>query len=337
MKFCFFYLSIFLLISHVHILSGCTPEKKGQIVSTTVLKTIHGDSIAMGDPFVYQHEGIYYMTGTSSPDVGFDYYTSKDLLTWEFQGALFRPSPDHFGKGYLWAPEVKYYKGTFYLTYSSLDTESGLLLSALAVSETPHGPFRELYAPWFNIGESTIDCHIFVDDDPNQTPYLFFSQNGGKEGYSYGINCVVQLTDDLSGFVGKPILVGEASQEWEKVDYDNNRCNEGPFVFKHNGSYYMTYSANHTSYSHYGVGTSRSDHPLGPWIKDKENPILTSDPQKKISSPGHCSIVESLDGKDRFIVYHAHRNFDAPKPTDDRIVYIDKLYFNENGDLRVKK
>ncbi|MDD4578487.1 MAG: glycoside hydrolase family 43 protein [Sphaerochaeta sp.] len=304
---------------------------------TSPLKTTDGEYIPLGDPFVYTHKGVYYMTGTSIPDSGFNYYTSKDMVTWEFGGALFRPSEDHYGVGYFWAPEVKYYQDRFYLTYSSRDKESGLLLSALAVSDRPEGPFTELYAPWFNTGQSAIDCHIFIDDDSNQTPYLFYSQNGAREGYSYGENYVVKLNEELSDFAGDPVLVGKASQEWEKVDYDVNRCNEGVFALKHNGNYYITYSANHTSYSHYGVGTSKASHPLGPWIKDADNPILTSDDALRISSPGHSCIVRSPDGKELYIVYHAHRDYNIPKPSDDRIVYIDRVYFNRDGNLRLKR
>lgn len=330
----FFTRFILLFFVAAQFMYGCSEKKINDSFGIPV-KTVNGDSVAMGDPFVYEHKGIYYMTGTTAPNVGFDYYTSTDLRTWEYKGALFRPAENHFGEGFFWAPEVEYYQGKFYLTYSSRDKKTGRLLSALAVSDKPEGPFTELYAPWFDIGESAIDCDIFVDDDADNTPYLFFSKNGGKDGYSYGINYVAQLTPDLSGFVGEPRMVGEASQEWEKVDYDHNRCNEGPFVFKHDGQYYMTYSANHTSFSHYGVGAARAEHPLGPWIKDPANPILATDSIHRLSSPGHCSITKSPDGKDLMIVYHAHRHFDAPKPTDDRIVFIDRLTFDKNGNLRV--
>jgi GH43 family beta-xylosidase len=303
---------------------------------TAPLKTTDGRFIGLGDPFVYQHEGTYYMTGTSVPDSGFNYYTSTDLITWEFRGALFRPSENHYGKGYFWAPEVKFYRNKFYLTYSSRDEASGLLLPALAVSDNPDGPYRELFAPWFNTGQSAIDCHIFVDDNPEQTPYLFFSQNGEEAGYSYGKNYVVELLPDLSGFVGNPVIVGEASQQWEKVDYGTNRCNEGVFAFKHAGEYHITYSANHTSYSHYGVGTAKAVHPLGPWIKDMDNPILASNDSLQISSPGHSCLITSPNGKEQYIVYHAHRNYNGPRPSDDRIVYMSRIYFNSNGELRVK-
>jgi hypothetical protein len=39
-------------------------------------------------------------------------------------------------------------------------------------------------------------------------------------------------------------------------------------------------------------------------------------------------------GKEMFIVYHTHA--DAEKPSGDRVVNIDRLYFDEAGNLKIK-
>ena len=327
---------LFLLIAF---LSVCTAyaKKPASRTYTNPVKTVQGEMIRIADPFVYEHDGTYYMTGTtaSAESAGFDYYTSKDLMTWEYRGPLFRKGPDHFGVAAFWAPEVRYYKGKFYMTYSALDAKRGVLLSCLAVSDTPQGPFKELYTPWFDLGYSAIDCDIFVDDDKDRTPYLFFSKNGNQDGYGYGENYVVQLKPDLSGFVGEPVLVSRASQEWEKARWDVNRCNEGVFAFKKNGTYYMTYSANDTSFEYYGVGVATAEHPLGPWTKSEKNPLMTTDLDKGISSPGHNSIVMSPNGKEMFIVYHRHADPFGPRPSGDRVVCIDRIYIDKNGELQI--
>lgn len=105
--------------------------------------------------------------------------------------------------------------------------------------------------------------------------------------------------------MGEPVFISGASQTWEKVNWDRNRCNEGAYVFKKNGKYYMTYSANDTGYEFYGVGVSYADSPLGPWVKSEDNPLLTTDLPKGVSAPGHNSIVEAPNG-DLYIVYHRH-------------------------------
>ena len=135
------------------------------------------------------------------------------------------------------------------------------------------------------------------------TSYLYFSKNGNRDGYAFGENWVVRLKEDLSGFDGEPRLVSRASQPWELVNRERNRCNEGAFVFKRAGVYYMTYSANDTGYSDYGVGVATAPHPLGPWTKSEDNPLMTTDLARGVSSPGHGCVVDLPDGESYFF-YH---------------------------------
>ena len=82
----------------------------------------------------------------------------------------------------------------------------------------------------------------------------------------------------------------------------------------------MTYSANNTGYEHYGVGYATADHPMGPWTKAAENPVLATDLSRGVSSPGHNSIVFSPDSTERFIVYHRHADPEGERPSFDRVV-----------------
>jgi GH43 family beta-xylosidase len=294
-----------------------------------------GDSpIHMGDPFAFTHAGKYYLIGTTSPNEGFQCYESTDLANWQPKGWAWRkPATNSWAVGAFWAPEVKFYRGKFYLTYNGLvrDSKPNKLLMGLAVSDQPEGPYRDLHAPWFDPGYSTIDGHIFVDDDG--TPYLYFSRNGSQDGYGYGINYGVQLERDLSKPVGEPVKLIEASQSWERINWAKNRCNEGATVLKHGGRYYMTYSANHTAFPGYGVGYATAPKPLGPWTKAEENPILADHLELGVSAPGHNSIVRTPDETEMFIVYHTHA--DPKNPSNDRVVNIDRLEFTADGKLRV--
>ena len=107
-------------------------------------------------------------------------------------------------------------------------------------------------------------------------------------------------------------------------------------MIRRNGTYYMTYSANNTGYSHYGVGYATAKHPLGPWLKADENPILTTDLSKGVSSPGHNSIVASPDGSEMFIVYHRHADPEGTRPSFDRVVCIDRIFVDRQGRLKVQ-
>lgn len=325
-----------LLSSLCLLLASCSQSATKQTKSyTNPLMTTDSAKLFIADPFVYQHDSVYYMTGTTllPEGEGFACYTSTDLITWNYKGVLYKKPENHIGSFAFWAPEVEYYKGKFYMTYSCYVKGVDRMLTCLAVSDKPEGPFVDLYTPWFDLGYSAIDADIFVDDD--DTPYLYISKNVTYEGpIGTGELYAAKLKKDLSGLDGDVVFVSSASQDWEKVNWSKNRCNEGAFVFKRGDTYYMTYSANDTGYEYYGVGVSYAKNPLGPWAKSEDNPLMTTDLSKGVSSPGHNSIVEAPDGE-LYIIYHRHADPQCQKPNWDRVVCMDRLYFDENGKLRV--
>lgn len=296
------------------------------------VRTSDGGILTAADPFVFFYDGTYYLTGTTA-DGGFDYFSSTDLQTWKYGGPLYRKSEGHPGTSLFWAPEVKLYDGRFYLTYSCWFPEKNRMLACVAVSENPEGPYRDLYTPWFDFGYSTIDTHIFVDDDG--TSYLYYSKNYAIDG-KCGVGEIygVKLKKDLSGPDGEPVFLMGAFQEWEKVRWETNRCNEGPEVFKYDGKYYMTYSANDTGYEFYGIGVAYADSPLGPWVKSEDNPLITTDLSAGVSSPGHNSLFETPEGV-MYMAYHRHADPEAAKPDWNRVVCIERLCIDMDGCLRL--
>lgn len=299
-----------------------------------------GDSIYIADPFVLNLGETYYLYGTSAND-GFKYWKSSDLVNWKAGGYIYQKDANSWGKKNFWAPEVIHYQNKFYLIYSSEGKTmfgSGLRL-CLAESNQPTGPFKDLYAPWFDFGFSCIDGHIFIDDD--RKPYLFYEKVGsvGKpftpEGYLWGMIFGVQLSDDLLHQVGgEPKLCIYPDQAWENPQSNDARSTEGMTVFKHDGTYYMTYSGNHYADPQYGVGYATATSPLGKWTKSESNPILKNDIPNKVSGPGHNCIIKSPDNSEWFIVYHSHANIS--KPSGKRILNIDRMVFQPDGSIIVK-
>ncbi len=290
-------------------------------------------AVAVPDPHVIRHGGRYFLYGTTDPEQGFRVHVSDDLVHWKEAGWAWRDTPDNWAEPPFWAPEVFEHKGRFYFTYSgrSKGSEPARLLMGLAVADRPEGPFTDLHAPWFDPGYSTIDGHLVLHDDG--LPYLVFSRNGARDGYSYGQLYAVPLARDFSRPAAESRLILEAGQDWERVRWATNRCNEGACIIRHDGKYVMTYSANNTSEPFYGVGVATATHPLGPWKKDPANPLLASNPALGVSSPGHNGIATSPDGRELFIIYHSHSN--PADPTSQRIVNLDRLHFDESGRLRV--
>ena len=96
--------------------------------------------IRIRDPFIAAHEGLYYMYGTNckNPEENVLYvYKSKDLENWSEPVEIYRLSEGTWAKGELWAPEVHFYKGKFYMLLSLLGNH-GKRGTQVFVCDTPH-------------------------------------------------------------------------------------------------------------------------------------------------------------------------------------------------------
>jgi beta-xylosidase len=295
-----------------------------------------GDSLYIADPFVLRYEGSYYLYGTSAGD-GFCAWKSDDLVHWAPLGYVFRPEKDSWATGSFWAPEVIRYRNRFYMVFSCSGPEGSGLRIAMAESDVPWGPFRELHVPLFDYNYSCIDGHLFIDDDGQ--PYLYYEMVGAVgefwkgKGYLWGMIYGARLSEDLSRMTQEPVLCLYPTQEWEHPESMHARSTEGMTVFKHDSIYYMTYSANHYADPDYGVGYATSRSPLGMWTKSSHNPILEKNIEAGVSGPGHNSMISSPDGTEWFMVYHTHA--DINHPSGRRVLNIDRVIFEKDGSLKV--
>jgi beta-xylosidase len=81
--------------------------------------------------------------------------------------------------------------------------------------------------------------------------------------------------------------------------------NEGPFVHKRNGKYYLSWSEFDTRDPRYSVAYGTSNSPLGPFEKAPQNPILKQ--SGAVKGAGHHSIVK-IPGRDEWVIaYHRFR------------------------------
>lgn len=110
------------------------------------------------------------------------------------------------------------------------------------------------------------------------------------------------------------------SQPWEMIW---PRVNEGAFVMKHEGMYYMTYSANSYESPFYGIGCATATDVNGPWTKYEHNPLLQC--PGDLVGVGHSAMFRDKKGQLR-IVFHAHKDKEAIHP---RGMYIGKVKFRK--------
>lgn len=287
----------------------------------------------IGDPFMLRvSENEYYMYCTSAPN-GFYAWKSSDMINWNEKKMCYVKKLESWNTDCFWAPEVIAYEGKYYMFYTAKNTEGSLRIG-LAIADDPMGPFTDFEnRPLFDLGYAAIDSNVFIDEDGSK--YLYFSKDCSEniiDGQHISQIYGVKLSDNLMSIEGEPVLLTTPSQAWEKPQ-GGWGWNEGPEMIKHNGKYYLTYSANYYESPYYSLGVAISDSPLGEFVKPDYNPILTKGDLKDVSGTGHHGFVESPDKSEIWMSYHSHTFVDAP--SGNRKVNIAKVDFLSDGRIYV--
>lgn len=168
----------------------------------------------------------YYLIGTTgaptwwATNEGIRIWQSKDLKTWEPMGLVWSFAKDmtwqkkQGDNQAIWAPEMHYINGTYWISYCVNYSGTGILKST---SGKPEGPYVDIKQDGPLTGE--IDASLFQDDDGK----VYFVYQNGK---------IARLKDDMTGLAGEPQLLKPANAP--QVGF------EGAFLFKANGRYYLS-------------------------------------------------------------------------------------------------
>jgi hypothetical protein len=171
-------------------------------------------------------DGNYYLTGTTGhptwwkTNEGIRTWRSADLKTWEALGMVWTIEKDgswqkesRDGNRAIWAPEIHYFKGTFWLTYCLNYGGTGVLRSTTGKAE---GPYKDIKPDGPLTGE--IDASLFQDDDGK----VYFVYQNGK---------IARMKDDMTGLAETPRLLKPANAA--QVGF------EGAFLTKIDGRYHL--------------------------------------------------------------------------------------------------
>jgi xylan 1,4-beta-xylosidase len=196
----------------------------------------------------------------------------------------------------------------------------GLLLSKKTQQRTgPAGPFMQKVIQQLEAPVRQIDPFVFMDTDGKKYLYHVRLTSGNKI-------FVAEMEDDFSAI--KPATLKEcitATDAWENTAHSDWPVTEGPSVLKHNGLYYLFYTANDFRNPDYAVGYATSTSPLGPWKKYAGNPIISKN-ILGVNGTGHGDFV--MDAHNQ-LTYVFHTHFSATEPTPRRTAII-KLRFQKD-------
>ena len=289
----------------------------------------------LGDPFVLKHNGEYYAYGTAPlRGLTVPVLHSRDLMKWRSLGDALTLHDDAFEA--LWAPEVAYHNGAFYMYYSAGGEEGQGHRLRVATATHPAGPFEDSDVVLTPDDPFTIDAHPFCDYNGQWYLYYCCDFLDAEGGERVGTGVVVDRLLDMTRLAGERRIVVRPHADWQLYERQREWYGrswdwytvEGPFVREHDGVYYCFYSGGAWREPNYGVSYVVADHPLGPFVSEgyTGGPRLLRTRPGLVVGPGHASVVHGPDNVHEYIVYHAW----DPQHTS-RLMRIDRLDWAQRG------
>ena len=291
------------------------------------------------DPTIRKFGDTYYLYATTD-GTGNGYgpaqvWVSKDFQNWK-NTVMNWPTTEM-----VWAPDVvQQPNGSFRYYYCEPCNIN------IGESTSPIGPWENILGKEDAVmvpdryvhNVITLDPQLFRDDDGSE--YLYFTTWGIYKGFGCGVaklnsgylnhrdmNQDARHWNENAPF---PIAADEFFSEKRLIpNTELKDIFEAPYVFKHHGVYYFTYSSgschDHTYRVQYATSTIG---PMGPF--EYKGCILETNADQTVHGPGHHSIFEK-DGK-YYIVYHRH-NLPRSVHGFNRQVCIDEMKFDSNGNI----
>lgn len=260
-------------------------------------------------PLVYNDTVFLYTSHDENDAMGFKMldwllYYSTDMVNWTEYGAVaslkdFDWVPYDNG---AWAVQCIERNGKFYL-YCPMPGGVGI---GVLVADTPYGPFKDpLGKALIKNSNHDIDPTIMIDDDGQA--YMYW---GNPKVYW------VKLNEDMISYSGEIMQDATTPANYQ----------EGPWVWKHDGMYYMAYAS---TCCPEGIGYAMSTKPTGAW--EYKGMIVDASEKTRGNHPG---IIE-FKGK----WYCFGHSYDLLKQITDkfyerRSVDMDEMVFNADGTIQ---
>jgi hypothetical protein len=303
--------------------------------------------IYTADPSAHAFDGRIYIypshdveAGIAENDLG-DHYDMRDYHVLRMDsplgaavdcGVALRLEDVPWADRQLWAPDAACRDGRYYL-YFPAKRRDGIFQIGVAESGRPDGPFVPDPEPI--PGSYSIDPAAFADDDGNC--YLYFGGIWGGQLQRYRDNRydsaheepvgdapalgprVARLASDMRRFDESPREV-DASGLPLRADDHARRFFEAPWVHKHDGRYYLSYSTGNTHLLCYAMAAD----PYGPF--EFQGTILTP----VVGWTTHHSICAFGD---RWYLYY-HDALLSGGVSNLRSVKVTELHHDAQGRIR---
>jgi arabinoxylan arabinofuranohydrolase len=265
-------------------------------------------------PMVYDGKVFLYTSHDEDTAVNFEMYnwmlyTSTDMANWTDHGIVAgvkapnNTFPWAAGSN-AWAPQCVERNGKFYL-YVPLQGSGGMTI-AVAVADSPYGPFNDAIGKALVSSGTTddIDPTAFVDTDGQA--YLFW---GNPNTY------YVKLNTDMISYSGSVTKLPKI-QSYQ----------EGPWFYRRENNYYLAFAS---TCCPEGIGYAMSMSATGPWTY--KNSIMDGDAQ---SSGNHPGIIDYKGSSYVFgFNYNVQLQREGVRIGERRSICVEKMTYASDGTI----
>lgn len=267
------------------------------------------------DPWVVYKDGFYYYTNSLGNRLAI--WKTKDLTQLKLaeKKTVWLPPPGGSYSKELWAPELHFFKGKWYM-YFAADDGSNNNHRIYVIENSAADPLQGNWVFKGQVGDETnkwaIDASVFEN---NGQLYMIWA--GWEGDVNEQQNIYIAKMKDPYTIDGSRVKISSPVYDWEKYgdlgaasNPPHVNVNEGPEILKHKDKLFLVYSASGCWTDYYALGmltASKNSDLMDPssWKKSAQ-PVFKQSPENGVYAPGHNSFFKSPDGTEDWILYHAN-------------------------------
>jgi len=307
-------------------------------------------NISVHDPVIIKQDSLYYIFCTGQ---GIADWSSKDMIHWKREKPVFDEAPKWAVeaipgfRGHIWAPDISYYNGLYYLYYSVSAFGKNTSAIGVATNTTLHTDDPNYH--WTDHGKviesvpgktnwNAIDPNLITDKKGN--PYLAFGS------FWDGLKLVklnkdrLSVADSLDNLPTIAMRKKPSDPAKNLPAVDNNPVDaggnaiEGAFIFPKNNYYYLFASIDYCCKgpkSTYKMIIGRSKNVQGPYVDKDGVPMaqgggtILLQGDENWYGVGHNAVF--TDKNIDYIVFHGYDASDRGIPK----LRIEKLTWDSSG------
>jgi GH43 family beta-xylosidase len=279
---------------------------------------------ASADPWAVVHNGAYYYCESRNQnsiwirksekltDIGMD----EGIQVWT--APTLGPNSNA-----VWAPELHHINGHWYIYYAADDglNENHRMWVLESVTDDPQGAYR---------CKGQLDTQGWAIDGTilRHNGELYFLWSGWPGAVNGRQNLYISPMSNPWTLGGERTLLATPEHAWEKVEMEI--C-EGPQVLHRHGRLFVIYSASGSWTTEYCLGLLefKGGNVCDPanW-KKSDVPVFKRN--AKVWGVGHCSFVQSPDGLEDWMLFHAKTR--KKSGWNDRNVHAQRFTWTEAGE-----